>query len=359
MNIGIVTFHSSCNYGAALQAYALSSVLRSMGHSTQFIDYLGCPQSSPSYRMWGMHPSDVMQWYKFRDFKSFIRTYCSKTEAAYSSFEEIRRNPPEFDAYICGSDQIWNPVLLRGGKLDPVFFLDFVPDGAKRISYAASFGGDSLDQQFHGELKDFLSRFTSLSVRESPAAAFVRDIAGVECATVLDPVFLPEDYSEIMPKSTRAKGSILCYLLQRSPEVFEAVSQFEEATRKPLLNIYGSSKFWTSPGKSVRPSPGEWVGLFRDADTVLTNSFHGVAFSIIMQRKFVVLPLAGHLGKRSGRIAEILQAVGLEERQSPSFSVKDLITIMKQPINWKNVTERLEQHRKLSMDFLCDSIGHD
>ncbi len=359
MNIGIVTFHSSCNYGAALQAYALSSALRSMGHSTSFIDYLGCPQSKPSYRMRGMHPSDIMQWYKFRDFKRFIRTYCSKTEVAYSSLEEIRSNPPEFDAYICGSDQIWNPALLRDGKLDPVFFLDFVPDGAKRISYAASFGGDSLDQRFHGELKDFLSKFTSLSVRESPAAAFVRDIAGVECATVLDPVFLPEDYSEIMPKLTKAKGSILCYLLQRSPEVFEAVSQFQVASRKPLLNIYGSSKFWTSPGKSVRPSPGEWVGLFRDADTVITNSFHGVAFSIIMQREFVVLPLVGYLGKRSGRITEILRAVGLEDRQSPSFAVEDLLATVKQPISWKNVKERLAPHRKLSLDFLRASIERD
>lgn len=361
MRVGIVTFHSSLNYGAILQAYALCSFLQNDGHEVQFINYDGIPQTNVDYKykIKGVHPSDIMQMVKYKQFAKFRNAFLPATSRQYSSVDDVRDKLPDCDAFICGSDQIWNPELCRGRSLDPFFFLDFVPEDKLRISYAPSFGSSELPAEYLSTFKSHIQKLDHVSMRERAASDFVRDSAQCECETVLDPVFLLDSYEALLARKRYGKvcGESLCYLLQRNSEVLRVVEEYNKCNERKLYNIYGSAKFWSSPGRSVRPSPCGFVELMRNARILVTNSFHGVAFAMLMETDFVVLPRVGPTAKRSARIDELLSISGLSHRKAAGLSLESLLDADSKPIDWRAVASRLLPHKEASRKYLRNALS--
>ena len=172
MKVGIITCHRAFNYGAVLQTYALQKFLKNHGYEVEVIDY------TPQYIRKSYNKSilkriirPLLRSYDFKKsnqvFGSFLNQEVNLTEKRYYSYEELEENPPDCDAYIAGSDQIWN-CNIENGK-DDAFFLKFVPNNKIKISYAASISMDEIPQNQKNRFKENLKDFNHISVREQTA----------------------------------------------------------------------------------------------------------------------------------------------------------------------------------------------
>ena len=197
MKIGIITFHFPLNYGAVLQAYALAKYLRSIGHHSEFIDY------QPNYHVkryqwkWkycGLHPTNFIYPLLYKRFNLFRSTHLKLTSRLYRSLDELVADPPKADAYICGSDQIWNPQIT---DFDIAYFLAFGIEAVKRIAYAGSFGKTELTQEQQKYLKPYFQGIKHISVREQSGAEVINTICGRQVECVLDPTLLIDGYESI------------------------------------------------------------------------------------------------------------------------------------------------------------------
>ena len=356
MRTGILTFHRTTNYGAALQAYALQKKLTDMGVQAEVIDYRN------------------MNIYSYSDPRIFkglaLKTRIGKVlrypynKAVYDKFaifwerrmnlsqvcttpEELRRVEQQYDAVICGSDQVWNPRAIF--KDFEAYLLGTAE--CKKIAYAASAGTVSLWEPYLKIYWEKLHCFDAISVREMEMKAPTERLAQKEVQVVLDPTLLltQEDWvgveSQAMQEELPKDGYILVYFLGKNPAVVQAAQQLHKQTGLPVLSL--GRKI---PGvQCLRPTAGpeEFLTLFHHASYVLTSSFHGTVFSIQYQRPFLVF---GN-GTYNSRMSTILSAAGLQERMVTK-SDDSMMKKLNIPIDWTQTTEKLWQARQKSLQFL-------
>ncbi len=327
-SVGIITYHYFHNYGAVLQAYALSTVISKMGYRCQIIDFRPEVDTARSFVL-PRNPlqlSNALFWLFFwRDhrlynerFDEFIAKYLPLTEQCYRSALALRENPPHFDTYVCGSDQIWHPLLLNR-EFGLPFLLDFVPPGSRRVAYAPSFGVSEISEQYKTTIAECLTRFDALSVRESVGQTIVRQLINRPAEHVLDPTLLlqAEDYYRIAIEPKNNKDFVLVYPMELGKDnVFLRLVKIARAQLKlPFVFVFpdGYSNRWLRFADQVRfdAGPREFLGLLKQASFVLTNSFHGTAFSILFGKPFLGAPHSG----TNARIRSILELLELEHRQ--------------------------------------------
>ena len=353
MKICVTTFYNICHPGAVLQAYALCRTLNELGHDARLVQF---PATEPSRKRSRPTPQSIYAQLtgvakKRVGYAAFVAGHCPLTEQAYGTFQALEKSPPVADAYICGSDQIWNPGLT-GGKPGLAYFLAYGDPAIKRISYAASFGGAVLSPEHRKEIAGYLEKFDHLSVREAGGKKLVKELIGRDAKVVLDPTLLVEDWSSISRPIRKANSYVLLYRLQKSPEVFAAATEMARRLGKPLLNVDASLKFWTRPGRCVRPaSPEEWIGLFQNAAAVVTNSFHGTVFSVLFHRPFFSISLTGEQAGRAGRMRDLCAQLGLEER-----FVSGAAPLPVADVDWGGTDERLQDLRRASLDDLNHAL---
>lgn len=236
MKIKTITCHDVYNVGASLQAYALMRYLQKQGHDVEIIDYKP-DYLSGHYRLIGVDnpkydffflkqvyilakfPQRLMARIgkKKRNFDTFRKKYLKLTDKRYHNCQELLENCPEAELYIAGSDQIWNP-LYQNGK-DEAFFLKFVPDFKKRISYAASFATDEINIEDKEKMRNWLEKFDAVSVREESALSVLNSI-GIKGMQVCDPVFLlSESDWEKMATGVYEKSYIFVYDFDNSSKI--------------------------------------------------------------------------------------------------------------------------------------------
>jgi len=303
MKIGILTFHAAKNYGAVLQCRCLYEVLKGLGHDVSVIDYRPDYLTAP-YRLWKnsylKHPGSILK----------VGTHLAgalRREAAFSSFEkEMRLSPMEgecFDAIFYGSDQIWNKDLTQGP--DPVFYgVHPCAEGAKRISYAASDGDVELTAEELSEIRTYLHGFSHIGVRERSMVDRL-DEAGIPAVQNIDPVLLAgkEVVSNLASGPLAGKPYVLCYEAIDNPATM-AKAQLKAVEKG--LDIIRIARSPYSPGTN-KYGPREFVALFRDADYVVTTSFHGTALSLLFGKDHEYI----HCGsKADGRIDSLLESLG-------------------------------------------------
>ncbi|MDF7799799.1 polysaccharide pyruvyl transferase family protein [Pontiellaceae bacterium B1224] len=358
MKIGILTFHAAINYGAVLQAYALVTYLKQLGHEPEIIDYRPTPvlagEFAPRYKIFGLHPADFINRTKQRHFRHFRTKYMPETASVYRTVEELV-NAPEYDAYICGSDQIWNPVLING-KIDPVYFLSFVGRSKRKIAYAASSGGKEFEEQDLGRVGTLLKEIDCISVREKSLVDPVAALSGKNIVQVLDPTLLPVDYSALITK--RPDEYILLYPLQTAPSIYEKAVLLAKRTGLPILNLGTKVNPRKHPGRLMNGSPQDFISLFHGARYVVTNSFHGTVFSTIFNRPFLSCGLEGAFSVRNVRMIDYLGALDLTDFFYDA-SVRLPLNILEQidSIQWNEVNRRKAILQKSSVKFIKDSLG--
>ena len=303
--VGLITIHNINNFGSALQTYATFKMVEKLGYQCTVINYkypnysnIIIPKkqnSNFSLRNTFINPllnflNKRNSVHKTRIFKSFFDKNLTMTKE-YSSKEELEKSLPNFDIYLTGSDQVWNPKYCGN---DTTFLLSFAPNDSKKISYAASFGNNEIPNEFADIYKKLLFQYKYISVRESSGVEVLKDLTNKEAKHVLDPTLLlkSSDWNKISGSIGSRKPYILCYILSYSfnpfPFAYKLVEHIKKLTGYDVVWIEGSMKNILKRGyKNVKDvGPKEFLGLFNEASFVITSSFHGTAFSINFNKPF-------------------------------------------------------------------------
>ena len=340
--IAIATFYNHDNFGAMLQAYALKKKLNELGAEVSFVSFgdgktgnLSLNSAAPSSPMIKKILAETQK--RTENFDSFRKKYFP----AVSFCPEIEK---EFDVFVAGSDQIWNSAITGNNDC---YYLPFAPD-SKKISYAASFGRDRMNEDEKKYLKEKLSGFLPcISVREKSGAALVKDITGSDAAVCLDPVLLTssDDWSEFTAETYKTPY-LLLIMVQNDPVLYKSAKQTAEE-KGLALKVISASYF---PMIGFDPWSGvpveKWVNLISGASYVISSSFHGIAFSLIFHRPFTFSPLKNELADRNSRVTELLSSLSLEDRASRFDN----------DIDWEKIEALREPEKKKSVGFLKNAL---
>ena len=361
MKVAIITFHNTSNFGATLQCCALSHYMRMQGHNVEIINYLpqyvldkksvykelrkvGESGNKARALIKGIAYLSYSGLLKRRDdkFEAFIQRNLTLTKR-YGDYDSLLNDPPVADYYICGSDQIWNPVLT-GKKLDKAFFLQFAQGPG--AAYGASIG--ELDvEAYTPELRALTDSLSGISVREQSAAERLKIALGKNVEVVLDCTLLlnKDDYRSMEENVvTGSKPYLLLYNIQNSADSIALAKKVAgerglaivDMSPNPFAKVDGAKKI-------IDAGPGEFLSYIRHADHVVTNSFHGTVFSIIYGKPFFTIPHK----TRSDRTADLLKSLHLEERL-----VTDPNRVKDCEIDYKKVYAELSELRSRSFGYL-------
>jgi len=343
MKIGIITIHKVENYGAELQAYALYKTLKNQGYYPEIIDYLYVkhPQHIEEKRSkpWTkLSFKDQLKWQIIKLIRKLIPYYknsmfrrrrqnfdqfsknmtFSKTFRNISSLEQ---NQMDYDVYVTGSDQVWNPATMS--SLDP-YFLSFVPKNAKKISYASSFGVSKLPEYLKPRYRTGLLNFTFLSCRESDGVELIHEISGKKAEHVLDPTLLlsrddwkvaENPYREGIFEEGIKNKYIFIYALEESETINDLALKIKTETGWDIIKIYKNHFAKGNPNIDQNiydAGPSEFVYLIDNASFILTNSFHGTAFAINFEIPFYTI-YSTQKANNSRQIG-LLEKMNLSER---------------------------------------------
>lgn len=358
MKIGIITFHFALNYGAALQTYALQKVLFEMGHVPKIIDYRPAYLTDSykwSWRCGSFNFKNLILPTLNKKFNKFCNSYMQFTPLSYRTLEELRENPPEADAYICGSDQIWNSDLTG---YDSAYFLKFGKEHTKRISYAASLGKDRLKELDENQIKSYLKDFDFVSVREKSGVQLVSNNTTNAVDLVLDPTLLVTDYKPLLKKRIyEQKKYVLVINLQNNPLLNQTAELVSNELKLPIINLNNySAKFWKFKGTRMFPSPEKYLELIKLSEYVITNSFHGTIFSIIFNKRFLTTSLSGKNYQRNCRMTDLLNSLGLSDHFIEGYSISQIKELLSKETDWLSVCNLLKIHQKSSFSFLENAL---
>ena len=313
MKIGILTFHRVYNYGAVLQSYALQKVIKQLGYDVEIIDYW-CDYIYRPYSI---------ENFKTKSFTDYIMGICGriiynfrkkKTKRFQKSIQyspkvnqnNIKALNDRYDLFLVGSDQVWNYPLTN---FDTTYLLDFITDNNKKVSYAASFGVKTIDDKYKETYAKLLSEFSSISVRESTGVSIVRELINKDVPMVADPVILlTSDEWESLAHMPKEKGYILVCQLGFSSSTINFVEMLSKKTNKKVISLpFPMGKF--IPCKwGLTKGPADLIGLIKNADYIVTSSFHGALLSIMFEKKFFV-EIPKNTAFMSTRIVELLVCV--------------------------------------------------
>lgn len=359
MNTGLVTFYHIHHYGAALQACATERAVEQLGGTCEIINYY-VNQNNDLFRRpsgLGAAAADAHTALhygalktRYERFEHFASENLRVAPHRYESLAELRGNPPAYDVYLSGSDQIWNPKIFPDGRFDPVFFSAFT--SGRKIAYAPSFGVPYIPDEMKAELRGYLESFSHLSVREVQGQEIIRNTLGREVPEVLDPTLLltREQWGALAAPSAGRGAYILVYCISRPGALTPYIRRLAEQTGLPVVQLCGIRRGVCPGARCVLDAgPAEFLSLFRDAAYVCTNSFHGTVFSVQFQKPFftAVAPAEMAAPERS-RTYSLLDSLGLTHR----IIGKGDTAALTGTVDWAAVTEKLERARRASLDYL-------
>jgi len=359
---GVITFHSAHNFGATLQTWALQKVLKNYHIEASVINYhpsIIDDLYNPLKGKYGFKKEVARVKLKFNNPRSLER-YQNYTKfikknlnllGDYKTYEELEEAKLDLDAYIVGSDQVWNSEHIDG--FDPAYFLDFVKPGNIKISYAASIGKDYILPVYHERIKSSLESFTSISVREKSAKSPVKVLAKKEVDVVLDPTLLlsKEEYEEIKTMPDIKGKYIFVYMMEKNPEVIAFANRISMATGLPIVQRRPNKIFKNELASCYTSAPGDFLGLIENAEFVITNSFHGTVFSIIYETPFVSM-LHSNTGSRT---VDLLKSLNLETHLL--YTPNDFNDFSQfETENKEKLRKRIKELRQTSLLFLFDAL---
>lgn len=378
--IGILTFYWADDYGAMLQTYALKTYLEGQGKTVEVVPYAplklrGRYQLIPVSAVYKRG-----KWKIYRDFPGFCWKLCFAGQflrrrmnmCRFRKRYLTRKRPIEdigklrmqsYGAIFIGSDQVWNSENTFG--LDEAYLGNFEKGRSCRlIAYGASFGREKPPRQEWQKFRNALDKnFSAISLREKAGACFAEKLLGRPVADVLDPVFLLDrDVWETWGRSPREKEYILFYAAEPQEFMLRFVRKLSKASGRQVIQLSRPFKRKAEKGFSLRmdTGPEEFIGYFQHASCVITNSFHGLAFSILFEKQFLVFQNSIY----NIRLKDLLEKFMLEQRlMEPGKAVDP--SRMEEMIDWQAVRKSLQSERKCSEKFIregmkkYDRAGHN
>lgn len=363
-NIGIITFHCAHNYGALLQVYALQEKTRMLGYKVEIINYRN-KNILNTYKLIKLSKNPIncikllynsFKYYKYNkkrydNFENFINKNLKLTKE-YKSLNELKNDSPKFDCYITGSDQVWNTDITKG--LSDAYTLNFGDDGVNRISYAASIGKSSLGQE---DYKTRLSKINYISVREKTAKDLLEPVLNRKIEVVLDPTLLIsgkewEEYFDF--RNDVNEKYILTYYVEENDEYVKIVNELSKKTNLKVINFekinkHNYSNFMKS---AYTEGPEEFVRLIKNAEYVVTTSFHATVFSILFHKKFFVIP-----HKTTGsRVTDLIDKLQIKNRIYYTVDEFKSNENYNEDVDYSMADKILLEEREKSVKFLKEAI---
>ena len=350
MKVGIITFIKTINFGASLQAFALQEVIESFGMRAEVVQYVNkdienAEKNRGSKSLKSLVKSMVVGSgfsRKMIGFEEYEKKHIHKGEALTAeSKSAVDQN---YDYFVTGSDQVWNTKLTHA---DWTYFLDFVQDNSKKISYAPSFGNIPFPKEHYEKAAEYLKQINALSVRETSGAELIHQITGKQAEIVLDPTLLL-DKSEWIQRcdfTPPYAHYILVYFPHNKKKTFAFVNKLKKQTKLPVVYLSISPRIQMGVKTIYDAAPDQFLGWILHADYVVTGSFHGTAFSLNLEKQFFYEPS----GKGS-RIDNLVQLTGTANRSI------DNTDVIKSRIDYEIVRKKLDKERAKSKAWLKNAL---
>ena len=389
--VGIISlFHENINYGGVLQAYALRKVIADMGYVCEQIRYDRTPQNIPyeslskkilhlakTHLATAIQNRKILQFIKKgfqhvfstavsiifgklyrnkrkaerrKNFKEFSRKYVPSSKI-YNE-KTIAQAANEYDIFVTGSDQVWNPSWYSAAS-----FLPFAPDNKPKIAYAASVGVDNLTEEQYAFMQPMIQRLDYISVREENAVSLLQDMTDKKIEWVLDPTLLlsAEEWNEVAAENPVKEPYVFAYILGDRKDNQKCAEDFAKKKGLKLVTFP-----FTASG-SIRQAffgdihsyggPDVWLSLIRDAEYVITDSFHAVVFSIVYRKQFVVLRRSedwekGSMNSRMYSLCTMFPEIG------GRIVGVDGIHVVEDEMQWDGVASALEKEKGRCLSWL-------
>ena len=362
----VLTFTDTPNYGALLQAYALQKYLNETGKECKVIDYQNAKRKYSQVSgvrkirsiVWRCTFSKLFVNQKRKERTKWFKTFLlNQTGRTYKNLNGLKSLNNYFDGFIVGSDQVWNP---SNNNEDSAYLLSFSDSDKIIISYSASFGTKELNKKYLIDNEKYFRRFNYISVREQTGKDMIEDIVGMKAVVTVDPVFLlSKDYWKHIVNQFACKGTrenyILCYVLPGNKNVekriYDIASEIAKKTGAPILTI---GKKTISRGYSRERlihdcGPLEFLSYLMRATVVVTNSFHGTAFSIINEKRFWCVLGRGIEGRRNTRIENLLESMNLRKRAiecGEEYNDIDFLQPIEYSLKWPIIQESIDKSKE-------------
>lgn len=348
-----ITYCEWESYGSMLQAVALQKTIKALGVENKILKDTVVPETkyvAPS--LLSKKPKVILKnIYSLIKNKKIASKYKKTLEFMENNIEiqykngydNIVQDPPCADVFIAGSDQIWHPDLCR-----PFFFLDFVKDGTRRISYAASMGKTRINENKKEELKKLLKNFDAISVREKDNADIVSEFVNKPINVNIDPTFLlPSNEWQKYEKPYPINGKyILVYAIYWDSAFNRKLKELSKKTGMKVISISASlNKVWANK-KLFDVSVDEFLWLVHNAEYVVTSSFHGVAFSTIFNKQFSAV-INPKLPSRIGALTDLLEI--------PIVPIEKL-SDAEQIIDFENINNKIHIQKEESIKYLKEEL---
>ena len=383
MKISIITMHNYPNYGSALQAFATQEKLKEFADVVEIVDYSGgestVGRSLADYFLADFKSGAIVKSiaklpFRLRRrsvFGSFAKQYFNMTPSRYTTESDLKKFPVHDGYYCTGSDQVWNPTFIENMR----FFWDFIPEHKKKFGYAVSFGNykeEKLSIEIIDRIKKYIDQYEHISVREERGLKILQEqLCYKNSIQLVDPTLaMPAEFWRKLAPPPRIKHEyILLYQLGReraSEASFKAFTKEEESfetfakglserTKLPLIRLFskGSSQLFKGSGKKIiLPSVLQFITLIDNAKYIITDSFHGTAFSMLLNKEHFVYRETYD----GGRITGFLRLMGQEHRyitDCTDFSIIDRLG------DFKYVNNVLERERERVDEFLRSVFGKE
>ncbi len=367
MKVGILTFHNAHNYGAVLQAYALKRTIEILGNDVDIINYrnsaiekeydtdikkvLGIKKKyfrNPGFLLYKIKEYKQRNYRKeaylekHRKFTAFINRYLLDGNDKVFALDDLKNT--NYDAFIVGSDQVWNVWLTDG--LDPVYLLDF-KTSAKKISYSASRGNVDMPNNEKKYFTKCIKEFDNVSVREEILKNELIDMGIKNAIVTSDPTLLIEknEYEDML-KDIDEKKYLLAYFVYENDEMMKIAKKIADDNQLKLIDIhYFLQKKYKLNNQLANIGPEEFLGYIKNAEIVITNSFHGTIFSIIFEKQFY------NFHDEDMRIDGLINRLKIKSRNLKNNNIEAM-----QVIEYSKVKKEMETLREESIKYLVGAL---
>ena len=369
----MLSFHESLSYGATLQCVALQRIIRQLGYEPEFIDFQRrkCTDANNSKQTVNFKERTKDNLIKMaisvqgllskrndinvsRAFEKFKSEHLVVGKHEFSSMKELYLYQNDYSTLVTGSDQVWNPF----SKYLRAYGLGFAGTNVNTVAYAASIGVSEIPEDRREYVREYVKNVKYISCREYEGAAALSKLLGRDIPAVLDPTLLLNKETWVSYASSQEKKEryVLCFFLGSLEYPRKIARKIARENRCKLYIIPGSPKDLLSPGDIVKGcGPKEFLNVFLNADFICTDSFHGTAFCVNLNKPFYSFCRRGYDEKTSyiSRIRDLLETVHLQDRlvfpdSAVGFRIED--------IDFTAANNALDEERKKSMKFLTNAL---
>ena len=363
--IGLITIHGINNFGSLFQTYATQVAIDNLGYDCEVINYKypnsyhiakakgNSPYASVKMTFWERVRIHFYNKYfakknylKKSQLFSEVRKQLLNESIEFKDIDSIKSNPPQYDIYITGSDQVWNPRYLYE---DTTFLLSFAKYKPK-IAFSASFGSTSIDDMHRLIMRPLLQEYCAISLRERSGVQILNSISGQRGVCTCDPTLLFDDkfWCGLFKDTPIVSGEyILCYVLSYTanpfPYAYDFIDYISSTLKMKVVVLDENGLFWQNyKYKSYQVyGPKEILNLFKNASFIISSSFHGAAFSVNLKKDFYSIFPKDVKDERQESLLNLVGAADRFIRVGDAFPSKDEIHIS----NWDQITEKLNEYR--------------